>query len=336
MPALPSSPLPAPTFSPVTLAGLILFVVVVLVGTVARLFPLHIGTKFPSGTHALWMPSASVCCPANASVVNSKQTAAATSALVDARKHLPITFKIQRGATPNRPHQTRARPCPSPLRAVTYAPEAAPSVIVGPLAPVAPATVTTKPPITVTLATLVARAYCSVYKSEYESDYFDSDDDIKVDGLRIVHSKEACWVPVDARSREVKEMRVSVVSAPDAVGPSPTILGTSHSSNSPLRRTAHVKRPSATSSTARQSVHAATTTRRIPTFIFERSCYDSVHVVSMISGALALVSLSLSLSSQYFVLPLKGLITSRQLNFCFISSSSLLFTSYVFSGHMMG
>lgn len=45
MPVLPSSPLPTPDFSPVALTGLILFVVVDLIGTAARLLSLHIGDK---------------------------------------------------------------------------------------------------------------------------------------------------------------------------------------------------------------------------------------------------------------------------------------------------
>ncbi|KAJ6524229.1 hypothetical protein DFH09DRAFT_1096147 [Mycena vulgaris] len=111
--------------------------------------------------------------------------------------------------------------------------------------PVVIAPTSKQPPLAVTLATFVSRAY-HMHDTDSDSDGDDTIDDepLDFDGLRMVRSTENSWMPVRAGSR--KEAKAQDLSSHPAAPPSfpalvsapRTVLGVSHIANTPLRRAA--------------------------------------------------------------------------------------------------
>ncbi|KAJ7113076.1 hypothetical protein C8R44DRAFT_235168 [Mycena epipterygia] len=278
MPTLPSSQLPAPS-SLITLVGFIVFVLVVACGSGLYLFGLHLHDKLVKRRarasdieKAAGAVSVSGSPVTTASVSRAKKTAAAT-ALVAARAHLTSIVNFNTGpanlivssavsgrkvvprtnlrhlgpdAVPARfvEHQKRARPGPSPLRAIVYVaevtPVAVPELIIA--APIVVQFAVMESPLSTTLDDLVLQVYHTADDSDSESEYSDSDSDFddqptQFDGLRMVRSTVDSCISVRAGPRKVKTEPVILA---------PPVLSVSHTANTTLRRAIHVKRPSGT------------------------------------------------------------------------------------------
>ncbi|KAJ6602824.1 hypothetical protein DFH09DRAFT_1470808 [Mycena vulgaris] len=203
------------------------------------------------------------------------KTVAAAAALVAARANLPVKAKahvavyvkgvaeskvvprthlrtqLDTGAVSARfgTRQTHVRPGPSPLRVAVITPEriAAPpaadlvSVVTFRADPVIITPAVAQPPLAVTLANFIPRAY-HAYDSDSDDDTID-EEPLDFDGLRMVRSTENSWMPVRAGSRQTVCVIKDEPSSPTLV-PAPAVLGASQIVNASLRHAVHVKRPS--------------------------------------------------------------------------------------------
>ncbi|KAJ6602866.1 hypothetical protein DFH09DRAFT_1355045 [Mycena vulgaris] len=187
MPSLPIPPPSAPTFAASQLIGLVVFVVVVLSVSGLYFLGLRVSDKLTErrargfDAENASKPAAVVVAKEKPITVDAKTTAAA---LVAARADLPVKAKAhvavahQERTVPSRPLSTgnreaHVRPGPSPLRVAGIAPEplAAPhathlvSVVTLKTDPIVITSAVQPPPVAVTLANFVSRAY-HTYDSE--------------------------------------------------------------------------------------------------------------------------------------------------------------------------